>query len=57
METVTAKISKGNVVLLDGITAYVEVSPSAHGRKSWRGCFVLPQGTVVEAGGPYSFER
>jgi hypothetical protein len=53
MEQVVATISNGDTVLAQDVTAWVQVTSSQSGLRSWRGSFVQPQGSYVPVGGPY----
>ena len=56
MEQVVATISAGDNVLVQGVTAWVQVTRGPSGLGSWRGSFMQPQGSFVPVGGPYCFE-
>jgi hypothetical protein len=56
MEQVVATISNGGDVLVEGVTAWVQVTRGPSGLGSWRGSFMQPQGVFVPVGGPYKFE-
>lgn len=56
MERVIATISDGNKVLVQDVTAWVKMTTSSGGLRSWHGYFMLPQGAYMDVGGPYSFK-
>ena len=55
MERVTATISDGSKVLVADVDAWVQMTTSPGGLRGWHGSFVLPRGSYVPVGGPYSF--
>jgi hypothetical protein len=56
MEQVVATIRDGETLLVEGVTAWVQVTRGPSGLGTWRGSFMQPQGTYVPVGGPYQFE-
>lgn len=56
MEQVLATIRDGETVLVEGVTAWVQVTRGPSGQSTWRGSFMQPQGAFVPVGGPYRFE-
>jgi hypothetical protein len=56
VEQVVATISDGDNVLVQGATAWVQITRGPSGSATWRGSFMQPQGSFVPVGGPYKFE-
>jgi hypothetical protein len=56
VEQVVATISDGDNVLVQGATAWVQITRGPSGLATWRGSFMQPQGSFVPVGGPYKFE-
>jgi hypothetical protein len=55
MQKVTATISDGQTVIVQGAEAWVQGTSSAGGTPGWRGRIVLPPGLELPEGGSYNF--
>jgi hypothetical protein len=56
VERVTATIRDGDTVLVEGVDTWIESNRSPGGLGRWRGSFRVPDGVLLQAGGPFRLD-